>query len=116
VRENWRLPSEGGIQVVVERCAGHPLCSTDDVCDLHKVVVYDIREVVCRRTIRLHQNGVGGVKRTLVISSSTCGRTALQAFDIAIDEVRVCAFVDILRLLKTDCEGFTARFCSLGSL
>jgi hypothetical protein len=99
VREDRRLPSEGGVQVVVERRTGHPLRSTDDMCDLHEVVVYNIREVVGRRSIRLHQNGVGGVKRALIISNSTCGRTALQSFYVAINQVRVRALVDILGLL-----------------
>jgi len=116
MREDWGLPSKGGVQVVVKWRAGHPLRPTDDMCDLHKMVVYNIREVVCRRSIRLHQDCIGGVKRALFISSSTCGRTALQSFDVAVDQVRICAFVDILRLLETDCECLTARFGSLGSL
>ena len=116
MRENWWLPPEGCVQVVMQGCAGHPLGSTDDMCDLHEVVIYNVCEVVCRRSIRFHQDRVSGVKRALIVSSSTRGGTTLQTFDIAIDQVRICALVDIFRLLETDCEGFTARFCSLGGL
>jgi hypothetical protein len=119
VREDWRLPSEGGVQVVVKWRAGHPLRPTDDMCNLHKMVVYNIREVVCGRSVRLHQNCIGGVKRTFVVSGGTGSGTTLQAFDVTIDQVRICALVDILGLLETDCRNvravLVASRCDKGS-
>ena len=51
VGELWTLPSEGTVEEIVEREGGQPLLATDDVGNLHQMVVYDIGEVVCRELV-----------------------------------------------------------------
>jgi hypothetical protein len=67
------------------------------VSDLHEVVVYYVRKVICRETVRLQQDGVF-VGRFGDMAAS------LEGSEGAIDEVLVC------RVLIWNSEAYGVRF------
>ena len=44
-------PAEGFVEKHVQRCAGQPLFTTDDVSDAHQMVVDDVRQMVGRKVV-----------------------------------------------------------------
>ena len=102
VGELWGRPTEGLVHGDVLGGAGHPFASSDNVRDLHEVVVHYVGEMVCREAVGLKENWV-----------FICGfgdmAASFERPEGAIDAVFVC------RVLVWDFETYGVRFALVRS-
>ena len=92
------FPAECIIQQVVFRCGGQIFATTNNVCDLHQVVIHNVCKVVCGETVCFHQD--------LVI------QFCVVYCDVAVNNVAECCCTFIRHFL-TDYEGFACIQFSL---